>query len=124
MSTLKVNTIQDASGNNSSTPQQILKGRGKIWWNYNQTSPNIRDSFNISSITDEGTGEYTANFSVTVSNPCGFAAGSYNDSGHDAGYADQHSIYATSTTAEIRAVNYSGGFFDCQFNYGIIFTGA
>tara|TARA_Y100000401_G_scaffold112409_1_gene111812 strand:- start:44 stop:418 length:375 start_codon:yes stop_codon:yes gene_type:complete len=124
MSTLKVNTIQDASGNNSSTPQQILKGRGKIWWNYNQTSPNVRDSFNISSITDEGTGEYTANFSITVSNPCGFAAGSYDGGGHNDGYADTHSIYVASTTAEIRAVNYSGARYDCQFNYGIIFTGA
>ena len=124
MSTLKVNTIQDTSAGNSSTPQQLLKGRAKIWWNYNQSSPNIRDSFNVTSITDEGTGEYTCNFSVTVSNAIGFADGSFNGSGHDAGYADIHSIYVATSTAEIRAVNMAGSTFDCEFNYGIVFTGA
>ena len=124
MSTIKVNTIQDASGNNSSTPQQILKGRAKIWWNYNQQSPNIRDSFNVSSVTDNATGKYTANFSVTVSNPCGFADGSYNAAGHDAGYADIHSIYIASSTAQVEARNTAGDNYDCAFNYGSVFTGS
>ena len=124
MSTLKVNTIQDTSAANSSTTQQLLKGRAKIWWNYNQSTPNIRDSFNVSSVTDNATGQYTANFSITVSNPCGFADGSFNDSGHDAPYADIHSIFIGTTTAQVEAINDVGANFDCEFNYGIVFTGA
>lgn len=124
MSTLKVNTIQDASGSNSSTTQQLLKGRAKIWWNYNQSTPNIRDSFNVSSVTDNATGKYTANFSITVSDPCGFADGSFNAAGHDAGYADIHSIFIGTTTAQVEARNTAGANFDCEFNYGIVFTGA
>ena len=78
MSTIKVNTIQDTSAANSSTPQQLLNGRAKVWWNYNQQTPAVTNSFNISSITDNATGQYTANFSVTLSNPCGVTSGSYN----------------------------------------------
>ena len=31
MSTLKVNTIQNTGGGSSSTPDQIDKGRAKLW---------------------------------------------------------------------------------------------
>ena len=34
MSTLKVNTIQDTSGSNGSTSEQISKGRAKVWVNF------------------------------------------------------------------------------------------
>ena len=60
MSTLKVNTIQDASGGNSSTATQIAQGRAKAWINFNGTGTiAIRDSFNVSSITDNATGDTT-----------------------------------------------------------------
>jgi len=69
MSTLKVNTIQDSSGSNASTTEQINQGRAKAWVNFNGTGTvAIRDDFNISSITDSGTGVYTANFSSAMSN--------------------------------------------------------
>ena len=31
MSTLKVNNLQDISGGNNSTPEQVAKGRAKAW---------------------------------------------------------------------------------------------
>ena len=77
MSTLKVNTIQNASGNHSSTPEEIAKGRAKAWVNFDGTfgtSPfteangGIRDSFNVSSITDNGTGNYDVTFSISFPN--------------------------------------------------------
>ena len=69
MSTLKVNTIQDSSAGNTSTTEQIFQGRAKAWVNFNGTGTvAIRDDFNISSITDSGTGVYTANFSSAMSN--------------------------------------------------------
>ena len=77
MSTLKVNTIQDASGNNPSTAAQLNKGRAKAWVNFDGTfgtSPfteangGIRDSFNVSSVTDNATGDYTVNFASAMSN--------------------------------------------------------
>jgi len=64
MSTLKVNTIQDASGGNSSTASEISQGRAKVWVHYRQhTEMLIRDSFNVSSVTDVTSGEAVVNFS-------------------------------------------------------------
>ena len=69
MSTLKVNTIQNTSGGSSSTPEQIEQGRAKAWVNFNGTGTvAIRDNFNVSSITDSGTGVYTANFTTAMAN--------------------------------------------------------
>tara|TARA_R100000329_G_scaffold99133_1_gene81861 strand:- start:329 stop:706 length:378 start_codon:yes stop_codon:yes gene_type:complete len=69
MSTLKVDTIQDASGGNASTSEQIQQGRAKAWVNFNGTGTvAVRDNFNVSSITDSGTGVYTANFTTAMAN--------------------------------------------------------
>jgi hypothetical protein len=55
MSTLKVDTIQDTSGNTQYTV--------KAWVNFNGTGTvAIRASGNVSSITDTGTGTYRVNF--------------------------------------------------------------
>ena len=68
MSTLKVNTIQNTSGGSSSTPEQIEQGRAKLWLNYNGSTNSIRDDFNVSSVTDEGTGTYTVNWDSNAAN--------------------------------------------------------
>ena len=69
MSTLKVNTIQNTSGGSSSTPEQLEQGRAKAWVNFNGGSVSSpRDSFNVSSITDVGSGKYQANFSTAMPN--------------------------------------------------------
>ena len=69
MSTLKVNNIQTASGGSNSTPEQIEQGRAKAWVNFDGTGTvAIRDSFNVSSITDNGTGSYTVTIDNDMSN--------------------------------------------------------
>ena len=62
MSTLKVNTIQNASGGNSSTADQIQQGRAKAWLNYNGSTNSILDDHGVSSVGDNGNGSYTVNF--------------------------------------------------------------
>lgn len=68
MSTLKVNTIQNTSAAHSSTPEQLSQGRAKAWINFNADTPAIRDSFNVSSLTDNGTGDFTTNFTSSMAN--------------------------------------------------------
>ena len=68
MSTIKVNNLQDASGGNNTTPSQIASGRIRAWVEFNGSTDAINQSFNISSITDEGTSEYTVSFSTAFSN--------------------------------------------------------
>ena len=68
MSTLKVNALQDASGGNASTAAELNSGRCKVWINFNGSNNTIFDSYNVSSITDNGSGDQTMNFSITMAN--------------------------------------------------------
>ena len=69
MSTIKVNTIQDVNGENQSALSAIKQGRAKVWVHYKQhTSMVIRDSFNVSSVTDVTSGEAVVNFSNAMAN--------------------------------------------------------
>ena len=69
MSTLKVNTIQNTSGGSSSTPEQIEQGRAKALIHFDgQDTVAIRDSFNVSTLTDNGTGDYTISFTSAMAN--------------------------------------------------------
>ena len=87
MSTLKVNTIQNTSGGSSSTPEQIEQGRAKAWLNLCGgvtglgQSFALRDSFNISSVTDTATGRYTVNIDTAMSNTnyCALSSAHYDD---------------------------------------------
>ena len=64
MSTLRVNTLQDATGSN----QPAMVGAAKAWVNFDGTGTvAIRAAFNVSSITDNGTGDYTVNFTNAFS---------------------------------------------------------
>ena len=69
MSTIKVTNIQDTSGGNQSTSEQIARGRAKAWVNFNGSGTvAIRDDFNVTSITDGGTGLYTVNYTNSMAN--------------------------------------------------------
>lgn len=75
MSTLKVNTIQNTSGGNASTSEQIAQGRAKAWVNFTGTGTlsssdqsGVNDSFNISSVIDTGAGLYTINIDNDLGN--------------------------------------------------------
>jgi hypothetical protein len=61
MSTLTVSTLSD--GTNSTSSTNCIQGSAKAWVNFNGTGTvAIRASYNVSSITDNGTGDYTVNF--------------------------------------------------------------
>lgn len=64
MSTLRVNNITDTSGGSSSLS---VPGAAKAWVNFNGTGVvAIRAQLNVSSITDNGTGDYTVNFTSAL----------------------------------------------------------
>jgi len=70
MSTLSVATVKSLSSaapvfqNTSGTEKgQLIKA----WLNYDQINTNLRGSFNVSSITDNASGEFTVNFSASFS---------------------------------------------------------
>ena len=69
-STLKLNTLTGAStagsiavtGEGNSTTTNLQQGLGKTWITYSNTSAtSVNDSFNVSSVVDNGTGDQTHN---------------------------------------------------------------
>ena len=75
-SELRVNTLKDASGNNSIATSTVAQGSAKAWVNFNGTGTvAIRDNLNVGSITDNGTGNYTINFTSNMANT-NFSVGS------------------------------------------------
>ena len=67
MSTLRTNTISNAAGSASVPVDTVISGSAKAWVNFNGTGTvAIQQAFNVSSITDNGTGDYTLNFTTAL----------------------------------------------------------
>ena len=64
MSTIKVDNIRIASESVS----RPATGVAAAWVNYNQATPAISNSINISSVSDEGAGEYVTSFTSNMAN--------------------------------------------------------
>jgi hypothetical protein len=65
MSTIIASNISDGTTSVPST--YVVNGSAKAWVNFNGTGTvAIRDSFNVGSITDNGTGDYTVNFTTAM----------------------------------------------------------
>jgi hypothetical protein len=67
MSTIKTDTLQNVAGTLSVPVSTVVSGSAKAWVNFNGTGTvAIRAAFNVSSITDNGTGDYTVNFTTAM----------------------------------------------------------
>lgn len=67
MSTVRTNTLSNAAGSASVPVDTVISGSAKAWVNFNGTGTvAIRAAFNVSSITDNGTGDYTVNFTTAM----------------------------------------------------------
>jgi len=71
-SIISVDTLQDSAGSNEITTANVktaFDDRVKAWANLNGTGTiALRDSVNVASVTDNGTGIYTFNFSNDMAN--------------------------------------------------------
>ena len=65
--TIVADTIQDGAGNSTSMDNAIY-GSAKAWVNFGYVSSaiTIRKSYNVSSVTRNGTGDYTINFTTAL----------------------------------------------------------
>jgi len=55
------------TGEGNSTTTNIQQGLTKAWVNFNGSTFGINDSFNVGSMTDNSTGDYTVTFSNALS---------------------------------------------------------
>lgn len=63
---ITVSTISNDTG--VFAAQNAVTGIPKAWLNYNQETQTIRNSFNISSVVYNGTGDVTVNFTTAMPN--------------------------------------------------------
>jgi len=103
MSTIKADTIQNTSGGAVTLTDQTA---AKAWVNFNGTGTvAVRDNFNVSSITDNGTGDYTVNFSSSFGNAnYNLSAATKWQSGQE-GFILSHNTNTTVTASAIRLIN-------------------
>ena len=65
MSTLNVSNITD--GTTTAGTSYVVNGSAKAWLNFNHAGSAIRQSFNVSSVTDNATGHFTKNYTNNMS---------------------------------------------------------
>lgn len=101
MSNLKVNTLQNING--------VEVYTCKAWVNFNGTGTvAIRGSGNVSSITDNGTGDYTVNFTAAMSDTnYSVVGGAQANTLFNGPWID---LYGTGTTSatRLRVINSTG----------------
>ena len=97
--------------------QNGMNGIAKAWVNFNGSTAAIRASFNVGSITKNGTGDYTANFTTAMPNAnyavtCG---GKLNDtttpdniSGATNGSTINPNSFTTSSVRMVTIPSYNG----------------
>ena len=102
MSTLKTNTLTGTTsagsilvtGEGGSTTTNLQQGLAKVFCHFTMSSTTARDSFNISSLTDDKTGIFTLDYTNNMANVnySPLTAGTHRDAVTEAGWvlAVQH----------------------------------
>jgi hypothetical protein len=105
--TIVADTLQNGAGTSTSMDNAI-NGSAKAWVNFNGSTATIRTSYNVGSITKNGTGDYTvnfsnaltdANYSVVMSAGNGNAFGNFGVSTRGAGASFTASLCRINTFA-------------------------
>jgi hypothetical protein len=122
--TLVITTLSD--GTNSTSATNPIRGSAKAWVNFNGTGTvAIRASYNVSSITDNGTGDYTINFTNALPDAdyVAVAGGVYLISGTERNTLFTIPYSTAPTTSAIRMCcnNTAGSFVDSANNSVAIF---
>ena len=113
-------TIRGEGSNQTS----IQQGLGKSWFNFDgKSTVSIRDSFNVASMTDRGTGLYTQTFTTAMGNANFAGTGSSQASVGDVDGRNRMVVSEPNSTAAafVNSFDTSGNEDDCGYNTSIIF---
>jgi hypothetical protein len=109
MSTLRLTTLSNQGGTASVPSDTVINGTAKAWVNFNGTGTvAIRQAFNVSSITDNGTGDYTINFSSAMPDSNYIVTGSANRSTTSNYFRNISPYYGTAPAAGSLRIGVSG----------------
>ena len=112
--TLTISTLSD--GTNSTSSTNCIQGSAKAWVNFNGTGTvAIRASYNVSSITDNGTGDYTVNFTNPMSDTnYSFFGQTRRES---AGFGENSLVPGSTDTKTVSALQVRTGYGTTQVDY-------
>lgn len=126
MSTLKLDTIASRDGTESTDVTNVINGSAKAWVNFDggAATINVRASFNVSSVTDNGTANYTINFTNALEDS-NYVCASMN--GHDTGAGAARAVEydqdntKTTTALQVRSVFDWVNYYDLSEVYVVVF---
>jgi hypothetical protein len=96
--TLVITTLSD--GSNSTSATNCIQGSAKAWVNFNGADGSRRASYNVSSVTRNGAGDYTVNFTNSLADANYASVLSFgNDSGSSGNGLFATRIDSQSTTS-------------------------
>lgn len=109
MSTLRTTTIANLAGTKAAPVADVVDGYAKAWVNFNGTGTvAIRKAFNVSSITDNGVGDWTVNFSAALADANYAAVATAGGTANVVSVATQENTTARTTTlVRVLAINTS-----------------
>jgi len=67
-SELRLTTLANNAGTESVDTTYVINGSAKEWCNFQGTTSTIRDSLNVASLTDNGAGDFSVNYTNSMSN--------------------------------------------------------
>ena len=101
----------------------VAKRTAKVWLNYDGVTNTITDDFNVSTVTDNGSGDFTINFSANLSNAnyC-VAYGGRGPAAINSVVIEQHnSVIHSTSQLRFYMLSFAGGPTDAPANYVVIF---
>jgi hypothetical protein len=124
MSTLKINTLSNLAGSQSTPVENAINGSAKAWVNFNGTGTvAIRASYNVSSITDLGTGYYQYNFANALAdaNYCVVAHHSQNGNSNPNNVIVGQELFYTTSSFRTNVNGGTGGATDFTHVFAAVF---
>ena len=122
MSTIKTDTLQNVAGTKSVPVNTVVDGSAKAWVNFNGTGTvAIRAAFNVGSITDNGVGNYTVNYTAPMpdANYAAVAMVTYSGGPYITGH--NSSVAQTASTLNIISSTTAGGTADSSIVTAVVF---
>ena len=123
MSKLKLTTLANQDDSASVPADTIVSGTAKAWVNFNGTGTvAIRRAFNVSSVTDNGTGDYTVNFTTAMPDAnYAFQISAFNTTDGGTRNVLTSSTAPTSSALRFQIANTNATKADCNFVCASIF---
>ena len=97
---IKADTLEHSTAGSLDT-QFVVNGSAKVWLYGPATVASISDSFNISSVDDDGTGDYGLHFSNNFNTVNYVMTHASNDGGASSAIIVTDLTYGTNTTAAV-----------------------